>query len=285
MPQQQQLLRAELREIEWNDQQEARETGRMVPVQFNPETLKVSFSNKNSNGDQRGGSAIQFVGRGATKLSFEIWFDVSAPGSDAPGETDVRKLTEKVVKFIQPRPTGERDKFVPPGVRFLWGTFLFDGIVDSIDESLEFFSPEGRPLRASLSVNISKQEIQFQFGNQTSPGLGGSQGPGTEPLTQARQGDSLQSALGRTGKQDQWQSVADANGIDNPRMLAAGATFNARAGLAARGGFGASAGARQRLAASFGVGAGIGAGGVISAGGGASASPTANVTGRGTASF
>lgn len=228
MPQPQTLLKAELREITWNDNQEAQETGRNVPVQFNPETLKVAYSNRSSGGDQRGGSAIQFVGRGTTKLSFEMWFDVTAPEPDAPTETDVRKMTEKVVKFIQPRPTNESDKFVPPGVRFLWGTFLFDGIVDSIDESLEFFSPEGKPLRASISVDISQQEIQFQFGNQGAPGLGGAPSPGTEPLSEARQDESLQSSLGRSGRQDEWQSVAGANDIDNPRNMAPGETYNAR---------------------------------------------------------
>jgi hypothetical protein len=233
MPQPQQLLRAELREITWDDNQEAQETGLVVPVQFNPETLSVAFSNKSAGGDQRGGSAIQFVGQGETKLNFEIYFDVTAPAPNGSDETDVRKLTEKVVKFIQPEPSGEEDKFVPPGIRFIWGTFLFDGIVTTIDESLEFFSPEGKPLRAKIAINISKQEIQFQFSQQGSPGLGGAPSPGTQPLSTAAEGDSLQGVLGQDGKQDQWQAVANANNIDNPRKLAAGTTFDARAGLGA----------------------------------------------------
>lgn len=280
MPQPQQLLHAELREITWDDNQEAQETGRVVPVQFNPETLSVAFSNKSAGGDQRGGSAIQFVGQGETKLNFEIYFDVTAPDPNDAKETDVRKLTEKVIKFIQPEPSGEEDKFVPPGVRFIWGTFLFDGIVDSIDESLEFFSPEGKPLRAKIAINISKQEIQFQFGQQASPGLGGDPAPGTQPLSTAGDGDSMQGMLGKDGKQDQWQAVANANNIDNPRNLSAGTTFNARAGLGvgASGGFGASAGASVGFSASVGAtasaGFGASAGGSIrsSVGGSAGAS-------------
>lgn len=249
MPQPQQLLRAELREITWDDNQEALETGRVVPVQFNPETLSVAFSNKSAGGDQRGGSAIQFVGQGETKLNFEIYFDVTAPAPNGSDETDVRKLTEKVVKFIQPEPSGEEDKFVPPGIRFIWGTFLFDGIVESIDESLEFFSPEGKPLRAKIAINISKQQIQFQFGQQGSPGLGGAPSPGTQPLSTAGEGDSLQGVLGQDGKQDQWQAVAAANDIDNPRNLAAGTTFDARAGLGAGATARIGAGARARVSA------------------------------------
>ncbi len=260
MPQPQQLLRAELREISWDDNQEVQETGRNVPVQFNPETLSVAFSNKSAGGDQRGGSAIQFVGQGETKLNFEIYFDVTAPDPNGAQETDVRKMTEKVVKFIQPEPSGEEDKFVPPGIRFIWGTFLFDGIVDSIDESLEFFSPDGKPLRAKIAINISKQEIQFQFGQQAGPGLGGDPAPGTQPLTTASDGDSVQGTLGKDGKQDQWQSVANANGIDNPRNLSAGTTFNAKAGLGvgASGGFGVSGSVGVGVTAGTSVSAGLG---------------------------
>lgn len=287
MPQPQQLLRAELREITWDDNQEAQETGRNVPVQFNPETLSVAFSNKSAGGDQRGGSAIQFVGQGETKLTFDIYFDTTAPDPNASEETDVRKMTEKVVKFIMPEPSGEEDKFVPPGIRFIWGSFLFDGIVDSIDESLEFFSPEGKPLRAKIGLSISKQEIQFQFGQQGSPGLGGAPSPGTQPMTTAADGDSVQSVLGKSGKQDQWQAVANANGIDNPRNLAAGTTFNARAGLGAgvSGGFGVSAGASAGIGVSGGasVGASVGLGLSAGVSGGASASASAGASARSSA--
>ena len=49
-------------------------------VQFNPETLKVSFSNQivppatsGSASDQRGTSTTQFVGKGTTKLSVQLY--------------------------------------------------------------------------------------------------------------------------------------------------------------------------------------------------------------------
>lgn len=198
MPQPQKLAKALLQEITWDENQVVQELDRKVTVQFNPETLKVSYANQSAGGDQRGGSATQFVGQGTTKLAFDLWFDVTAPQApEAQGqqggdtqENDVRKLTEKVVKFIQPKEEEEDGKFVPPGMRFLWGSFKFDGIVDSINENLEFFSEDGRPLRASLSVSLSKQEIQFQFNEQFSPGLGSNTTPGSQALEQARQGDS-----------------------------------------------------------------------------------------------
>ncbi|HYN39956.1 MAG TPA: hypothetical protein VES39_11965 [Rhodospirillales bacterium] len=228
MPQPQKLLKAELRAITWDEEQQVQETGRVFPVQFNPESLKLAFSNQNAGGDQRGGAALQFVGRGTTKLAFDLWFDVTAPDPDGRDESDVRRLTQDVVMFIQPTATAEEDKFIPPGVRFLWGTFLFDGVVESISETLEFFSEDGRPLRAGLSISLMRQEIQFQFGKQQAPGLGSNATPGTAPLERARSGDSLPSLLGRSGRQESWQAVALANNIDDPRQLPVGLGIDAR---------------------------------------------------------
>lgn len=223
MPQPQQLLKAQLQEITWDENQQVTESGEPMPVQFNPESLKVGYANKSAGGDQRGGSAIQFVGQGTTKLSFDLWFDVTAGEPDRPasGATDVRRMTEKVVNFIRPKDSGEEDKLIPPGIRFLWGTFLFEGVVDSIDEVLEYFSETGVPLRAKISLSLSKQDIQFKFGNQGGA-FGNPATPGTTPQQSAREGDSVQDVAARNGRQNDWQDIASANDIDNPRNLPAG---------------------------------------------------------------
>ena len=232
MPEPQTLLKAQLQPITWNDDQTVEETGDAFPVQFNPETLKVAYSNQKAGGDQRGGAAIQFVGSGTTKLSLDLWFDVTAPAPDRPSVDgvavdDVRRLTQKVVAFITPEPAEEEDTFVPPGLRFLWGTFLFEGVVDSINESLEFFSERGKPLRAKLSLALSKQEIQFSFGAQgAGAGAGAPPAGATRPATRAREGDSVQQAAAREGRQDEWQDIARANDVDNPRALPTGAPLD-----------------------------------------------------------
>jgi len=204
-------------------------------VQFNPETLKVSFANQvatpSGSGDQRGTPARQFVGAGTTKLAVQLWFDVGAQQGESAAVDDVRKLTKKVAHYITPKKEG--DKFVPPGVRFLWGSFQFDGIMESMEESLEFFSAEGKPLRASVSFALSQQKItQFVFrqtqsappGANRAAGSGATPGspPGTKPLAEAPQGSSLQSMAAASGKQDQWQAIAQANNIENPRLLRPG---------------------------------------------------------------
>lgn len=226
MPEPNQLAKAELREITWNEAQEADEASPQyrVKVQFNPESLKVAYANSSSGGDQRGGSAIQFVGRGTTKLSLDLWFDVNAPlpeDVDA-GLTDVRKLTERVNYFIKPKEQRSEDQFVPPGVRFLWGSFLFDGIMDSMGESLELFGHTGIPLRAKVSISLSSQEIQFRFNDEAGAPDGGAPSPGTQPTSQARDGDSVQDVNNRDGGGGDWRDLAEANDIEDPLRLPPG---------------------------------------------------------------
>src|SRR5512134_1061310 len=104
MPTSTPLAKAELRQLDANFQNEINR-GSWAKVQFNPETLKVSFANQvaapSGGGDQKGTPGMQFVGAGTTKLSLQLWFDVTAPLPE--GETavdDVRKLTQKVAYFI-----------------------------------------------------------------------------------------------------------------------------------------------------------------------------------------
>ena len=122
--------------------------GKAIDVQFNPESLKLSFANQivqPQGGDQAAGNAgRQFVGAGTTKLALTLWFDVTTM-TEAPLD-DVRRLTADVVHFITPKPSSsDANKLTPPGLRFSWGSFLFDGMVDSLEETLEFFSPAGKP--------------------------------------------------------------------------------------------------------------------------------------------
>lgn len=205
--------------------------GSAVPVQFNPETLRVSFSNQiKADGSEQGTSSNLFVGRGTTKLSVQLWFDVTAPlEGDYAGITDVRHLTTKVAWFMIPEcsnPGTKDEKCVPPGVRFLWGTFQFDGIMESLEESLEFFSPEGKPLRASIQIGLSQQKITFtirESGDQPpGRGLPGGAPPGTAALAEAAAGSPLQKLAAGMGQAEKWQKIAQNNGIENPRMLAPG---------------------------------------------------------------
>src|SRR5574337_925327 len=117
MPDSLKLEKAELQELDAKFE-EPINLDKSVKVQFNPESLKVSFANQIQTpagpGDQKGTPSRQFVGAGTTKLSLQLWFDVTAGDQTV---NDVRKLTQKVAYFITPRAEG--GKFLPPAVRFL----------------------------------------------------------------------------------------------------------------------------------------------------------------------
>lgn len=232
--------------IELDDRLQLLSGGKDVTVQFNPDSLKLAFANQiqNNNPSSSGGSSggtgssstaassssadqangtsgRQFVGAGTTKLTVTLWFDANA-GADGERVDDVRRLTQAVIYFITPKKS-EQDatKFLPPGVRFSWGSFLFDGLVDSIEETIEFFSPEGKPLRASIALGLSQQTILVaDFGDSARP-PGAPRGPGSSPLKPAAAGSTLQGLAAGAGGGD-WQSIAAANGIDNPRQLVPG---------------------------------------------------------------
>ena len=114
-------------------------------------------------------------------------------------------------------------------MRFDWGSFRFDGIVDSIEESLEFFSADGRPLRSSIQLALSTQEIQHAFDDQLhargppgapaaappAPGIGGS---GFTASAGIGAGGTVQGLADAHGLGGSWQAIAAANGIENPRV-------------------------------------------------------------------
>ena len=227
-------------------------------VQFNPESLKVTFANAiepPKGGDQSAGAGgQQFVGAGSTKLSLQLWFDVNSMEKNPVD--DVRKVTKNVIYFMTPQkaPTDPKKK-VPPGVRFQFGTFIFDGIVESLEETIDFFSPEGKALRSTVSLGFTKQEI-LEKGPEGGSEVGPR--PGIKPLSSARQGDSLQNMAGKNGIED-WQSVAAANGIEDPLRLPAGALIDlaARAGRGGGAGFGVSLDGAASSGGSFGAGLGV----------------------------
>ena len=239
------LTKAKLIELR-QDFKDVKGGGQSVGVQFNPESLKLSFANEikqEQGGDQASGTGgRQFVGAGTTKLALQLWFDVTA--MDENPVDDVRRLTQKVVYFMKAQ-TFEKDprkKKVPPPVRFLWGSFLFDGIVESLEEMIDFFSPDGKPLRASVALTLSQQKIlKSTFDESNVPAR-----RGRTPLNRAKAGNSLPGLAAKNGLSD-WQSIAAANGIEDPLRMAPGQLID----LSAGGAVGASA------AVSLGPGAGL----------------------------
>ena len=250
------LAKAKLIELDQQFKKE-KDPRHEVEVQFNPDTLKVTFANQivqPQGGDQSAGNAgRQFVGAGTTKLVLTLWFDVNAMEKDPVD--DVRRLTQQVVYFMTPQKSdADPNKLAPPGTRFQWGTFLFDGMVDGLEETLEFFSPDGKPLRASINVTMSQQKIlETDFKGDGKVPLR----PGHAPLKAAKQGDTLQGMAAKNGKDD-WRPIASANGIEDTLRMSPGQLVNLNASV----GSGAGASIAGSIGASLSASATLGAGGL-----------------------
>lgn len=239
MPDSKALAKAKLAEMD-SDLKKPLPGGKTTTVQFNPETLKVTFSNslqqKAGQENQTGTPSMLFVGGGTMKLSLTLWFDAGSPvpegatGDNRSAVSDVTDLTREVIYFVTPKPAEDpkthEKGFITPPVKLTWGTFTFIGVVESLEQSIEYFSPDGRPLRASIALGISAQKIQ-EFERGSTPGLPSPRG--VRPLVPALANQSLQSLAAAAGLAGNWQAIAAANGIENPRLLPAGALIDLRA--------------------------------------------------------
>jgi len=285
VPEAPKLAKATLQEISWTKggtvelKSVSGKASEAFPVQFNPATLKVTYSNQKAGGDQPTGSPVQFVGKGTTKLTIELVFDTTHLEEKGAGGSppDVRKETLKIFNLMKPTPApskkGKKAEFIPPGVRFQWGSFLFEGVVDSMDENLEFFSSSGVPMRATVSLSLSQQDLQFQIGGADA------EAAGTSPFEEAKAKDSVQQMAAKAGNPD-WKPVALANGIENPRMLAPGTLVNMSAtGVSASLGGSLGVGGVALGGASFGLAGGASTGAGASLGAGASFGATASLGG------
>jgi nucleoid-associated protein YgaU len=103
-------------------------------------------------------------------------------------------------------------------VRFTWGPFQFDGIIEKMGRKVTLFQPDGTPARATLSVTFKEyRTLQNQMQN-----------PRRESADKSKRRvvvgrDSLWALAWREyADVTQWRFIADANDLDDPRDIAAG---------------------------------------------------------------
>ena len=132
--------------------------GTPLTVHFNPASLVYSV--ENSVAQQSGNpKKAQYVAQFSGKLTMDLQFDTTNDGSD------VRTVTNQVALFMQasanasaaaqnsapPSANGNSSgppPKAPPVLMFQWGTYQFQGIMDSFKETIDFFSNDwSRPAR------------------------------------------------------------------------------------------------------------------------------------------
>ena len=230
------------------------EANQPFAVHFNPTSLQISISNTLEDKGQ-GKEKKQYVTKSSAKLSMDLIYDSTHDG------TDVRLQTGKIAKLMEPAKR-EGDNAAPPSVvLFEWGSFKFQGLVESYKETIDFFAPTGVPLRASINLTLASQDKVFESLSQGRDNK-------FEPLVQnlATSSDSLTDVATHAGNPNAARAIATNNGLESIRFPAgaialsaeiqlspAAAFASGQAGLSAGFGAGISAGIGVDFGASFGV--------------------------------
>lgn len=172
-----------------------------VEVQFNPATMRLQISNATEGGESRGRQARQHLGKSSTTLTLDLVFDTADAGTTGTPQS-VRDRTAIVEKYVLPVAQGQ-DKQAPPKLRFQWGPFILDGVVDSVNIDIDHFAADGTPLRAKVGLSLKEQDSKYQF-DATGPGANTQPAPepGQPPAGQpgSTPGPSTQSATAIGGE-------------------------------------------------------------------------------------
>src|SRR4029450_3398522 len=128
--------------------------GEWIDVHFNPATLQLQVSNELK--DTRNNERKQYIAKATAKLTMELQFDTTDSGDD------VMQTTKKLQLFVAPPLSQQNHQQIPPPVvLFEWGRVKFMGIAESYKETIDFFSANGVPLRASVNLTISPHDQVF----------------------------------------------------------------------------------------------------------------------------
>jgi nucleoid-associated protein YgaU len=212
--------------------------GAPFPVQFNPTEYTLHKGAQIAEIPIPGldQPILQFV-RGQTEtMSVDLFFDSTEDGTGS----DATPVTEKTDRFYQLIKINN-ETHAPPIIRFLWGQDGFAGanlsgnaasqsrgdgfqcIVESVKQRFTFFSSEGIPLRATLSLSLREfysledqiDRINFHSPDQTHSHV-------------VQRGDTLARIAAKVyDDPSHWRAIADANALTNPLDLRPGMVLNA----------------------------------------------------------
>jgi hypothetical protein len=233
-------------------------------VHFNPTSLQISISNTLEDKGQ-GKEKKQYVTKSSAKLSMDLIYDSTHDG------TDVRLQTGKIAKLMEPAKREGNNAAPPSVVLFEWGTFKFQGLVESYKETIDFFAPTGVPLRASINLTLASQDKVFESLSQGSDKK-------FEPVVQnlATNSESLTDVATQAGNPNAARAIATNNGLESIRFPAGAIALSSEIQLSPPAAFASGqAGFNAGIGAGFGVdfraGFGVSGGGNLAIGGQASA--------------
>jgi len=194
-----------------------------VPFLFNPKELSIEKSNQFAEVNIPGlpSPIFQFIRGNARSVMMDLFFDTYEEGKDVRMHTDqitgwdAGSMFSKLPNEKKGLMDIDSDLHAPPVCLFIWGAFSFQCIIERVTKRFTMFLPEGIPIRATLNVTLKEyrevdmqvKDIAFRSSDLTKRWI-------------VKQGESLWSiAASVYGDPAAWRLIAEANGIDNPRLV------------------------------------------------------------------
>jgi nucleoid-associated protein YgaU len=183
----------------------------VIPLRFNPTDYQLQKANNFAEIAIPGLETppIQYVRGASEKLTAEVLVDTSDTLDD---------VRVAYVNKLRGLLNLDRELHAPPIVRFVWDTQVFLGVLDSLNVTYVLFTPEGKPLRAKLSLSMKEYrpvEIQIKQNPTASPDFA--------KTYVVRRGDTLSGiAFAIYRDSSVWRTIAMANQIQDPRTLPPG---------------------------------------------------------------
>ncbi len=273
--------------------------GENIDFQFNPSTLRISYTNQF--GDDPPQNNVRVTG---AKLDVELIFDTTDSGQSVYEYLNkLEEITRSSAVEETNNPSGE-----VPVIEFWWSIKLFEGVVESLTNTIEYWSHDGVPLRATVQLSMKETAHEFSAKNVATANRRaadialGDRDDNTATIEVPPTPRGATDVAAQAGNARAGRTVAAQNGMESMRagtsafagasagaFAGASASASASAGVSASASAGASAsasagislsaGAKLGAAASFqasgGVSAGAGAGASLGFGVGASAGASA----------
>ena len=182
-----------------------------IKVSFNPAEYSLQKGNQFSSTPLPGLSnpVVSFVNGDADVLTMDLFFDTYTD----KGSSDVREETDKIAALLDIHPK----LHAPPPVRFVWGGLRFKAIIERLSQRFTMFREDGVPVRATLNVTFKEYktiEDQLNPPNQSSDW--------SKRVTITELDRLCLIAAVEYEDPTVWRVIADANEIDNPRLLQPG---------------------------------------------------------------
>jgi LysM repeat protein len=194
-------------------------------VQYNPKEFSVNkavtWEESKSQGQTAG--TLQFQKGAPMTATFDLVFDTTADGNQNVQTTWVNGLLRLTNAEIEPA-TGEAkelDKKRPHALKFQWGNFSMDCVIESVKVSYLMFSSTGDAVRARCSVQLKEWTPPTKgFADAT---RGGRNGLAAVQLVTVKGGETLSQVAAANGVST--TALASANGITDAMADCTGQTL------------------------------------------------------------